>query len=325
MSAPSGEVSEVWPVWHDFVDNWRATDAHWIRDRVVNLFDNAGARSTALTGQTLVPGGLSFLQDVFSLEFYKGGDPALAASWESVRYPNLSVTQATNQVLLRYVSTAGAIAGSGVILDNTGTASIEKLNAGLGTMLANINGITLHTGAVGNRTVLMATDATALTIDSPVKLASTLAVTGALTAPSVALTGAATAATVTATGQVQGATVVATGQSSGASGLFGSIALLSNKSGWASLQHNSASSGTQYGFFADANGNTSVNGGANAVNGQLNVANGMTVAGYTRLQGGAEISPPGKTATAIAGLIVVGGRGPGSGDNYPDGTIWIQV
>ena len=300
-TVPSSPVDERWPVWTDLSDNWRAADAHWLRDRVVNMFDNAAARSTALTGQTLVPGGLSFLQDVPSLEFYKSGDPGLASSWESVRYPNLAVTSDATTVQLRRTG-----AGSGLILDSSGVANTEKLNAGLGALIVGVAGATLHTGVAGNKTVLLATDATALTIDSPVKIA------GALTAPSVALTGALTAATVTATGQVQGATTVATGQASGATVLAGSNALLSMSGGAAALSY---STQTGSGFRANSDGTNTVLGALTTA--ALTTA-AITANGVVTMNAGGKI----QSGVDVAGLVVSTVAPTGS-DTQPNGTIWI--
>lgn len=298
-TAPVSPAAEVWPVWTDFVDNWRAVDAHWFRARVVNMFDNATARTNANMGTPLI-GALSYLQDVDSLEMYKS-----TGVWESVRYPNLAVASTTGPpatVALRQTA-----AGSGIILQSDGVAAIEKLNAGLGVLNVTSTGAAIKTGA---KTVLLTTDATALAVDSPVKVTGTLSATGALSAPSAALTGALTAATVTGTGQVQGATVVATGQSSGATGLFGTIAMASNQSGWAAFGHNSQPS---RGFWAGSGGEAQVIGATVTLNGPVTAANVIT------LSSGGKINPGN---VDMAGLVITN-RAPGGGDTQRDGTIWI--
>jgi hypothetical protein len=293
-------ASETWPVWQDFVDNWRAVDAHWFRARVVNMFDSATARTNA--AMTPLAGSLSYLQDIDSLEMYKS-----SGAWESVRYPNLTVSSDSTTITLRRTG-----AGSGLVLDNTGYANIEKLNAGLGVLNVISTGATFKTGT---KAVTLTTDTAQLLIDSPVRITGALSTTGALSAPSLALTGALTSATVTATGQVQGATVVATGQSSGVSGLFGTIALVSSISSEASLAHNSA---TTSGFRAASNGSTNIIGTSIGLTGAVTASAAVTVNGVLTMSGGGKI----QSGVDVAGLVV-STVAPGAGDTQPNGTIWI--
>lgn len=311
MSAPGTEVIEAWPVWTDFVDNWRAIDAHWIRDRVVNIFDDNTKRGAS--GIVPIQGTLTFLQGTNSLEFYKGGTPSLAASWESVRYPNLAVTSDATTVTLRQTS-----GGSGIVLASDGTANIEKLNAGLGTLLANVAGVSIKTGA---KTVVLTTGGTSLAIDSPVTITGTLNATGAFTAASAALTGAVTAASATISGTVSGGVV------NGGSGTIGGVALSGNRV--------TASSGLNSGnghFYGDS-GSALMRyandtgpyiqvtaGGANfSGGGQFDFYTGVRFLNnnypvyYYAGNGG---------AVNIAPSFYSGGD-PGAG-NFPDGTIWIN-
>jgi hypothetical protein len=310
-TVPTSPTDERWPVWTDFQDNWRAVDAHWIRARVVNVFDNLAARTTALTSVTPLVGALSYLQNIDSLEMYKS-----TGAWESVRYPNLSVT-GTTALTLRQVS-----AGSGIILQNDGYAAIEKLNAGLGVMLVGTAGVSVKTGA---RTVLLATDATQLTIDSPVKVTGALTATGALSGTSLALTAAVTGVTnITATGTIQGASVIGTTDVRGASVYGSGVAQLTVNGGYASFQHNTAPT---YGFRVGSDGNTIISGGGqgNTVYGTTNHTGALSVGGNLTLTSGTSLNPAGTSAVPLAGIIVVNGRGPVAGDNQPNGTIWIQV
>lgn len=312
MSAPGTEVIEAWPVWTDFVDNWRAIDAHWIRDRVVNIFDDNTKRGAS--GIVPIQGTLTFLQGTNSLEFYKGGTPSLAASWESVRYPNLAVSSDATTVTLRQTS-----GGSGIILASDGTANIEKLNAGLGTLLANVAGVTLKVGA--NKAVVLATNATALTVDSPVSITGTLNATGALTVPSATLSGTLTAANASISGTVSGGVV------NGGSGTIGGVALSGNKVvASAGLQsangHFYGDSGSALMRYASDSGPyiQVTAGGANyAGGGQFDfyagvrfLNNNYPVYYYAGNGGAVNIAPS-----------FYSGGDPGAG-NFPDGTIWIN-
>lgn len=313
MPAPSAETSEVWPVWTDLVDNWRAIDVHWMRDRVVNLFDNLAARTSS--GIAPLAGSLSFLQDINSLEFYRND-----GKWESVRYPNLSVTSAAGPPAT--VSLRQTAAGTGITLQSDGYAAIEKLNAGLSTLLVDTTGATLKVGA--GKAVKFATDAVSggsLTIDSPVKITGTLSATGALNAPSLTLTGNLTVAGVTASGTVQGATMTSTGQINGGNLLAGGLAWVGNNGGWASFQHVSQPS---YGFRAHPAGDTVIAGVTNTIYGTTNHTGPLTVGGGFVLRSDTALAPAGTSAVPLAGIIVVG-RGPDGNDAQPNGTIWIQV
>ena len=312
---PGTDTDERWPTWTDFQDNWRATDAHWLRDRVVNLFDNATVRSNSGINAQALLGTLSFLQDVNSLEFYKGTNV-----WESVRYPNLAVTSDSTTVQLRRTG-----AGSGIVLQSDGYAAIEKLNAGLGTMLVGVGGVSVHTGAAGNRTALLSTDASQLLIDSPVRITGAMTATGALSGTSLAMSGAITGATaITASGQIQGGSVVGTGDVRGANVYGSGIAQLTNNGGYASFQHNAQPS---YGFRAGSDGTVIISGAGqgNIIYGNTNHTASLQVGGNLTLVGGTSLNPSGTSAVPLAGIIVVGGRGPGGGDAQPNGTIWIQV
>jgi len=302
MSAPSSPTAEVWPVWTDFVDNWRAVDAHWFRARVVNVFDNAAARTTALSSNTPIIGALTYLQDVDSLEMYKS-----TGAWESVRYPNLAVTSDSTTVQLRRTG-----AGAGISLQSDGYAAIEKLNAGLGALNVTSTAAALKTGA---KTVTLTTDATQLLVDSPVRVTGALTTTGALSAPSLALTGALTSATVTATGAVTGATTVATGQASGGTGLFGTIALASNSGGNAAFAHNSSQAN---GLRAGSDGTVSLTGTSVGLVGAVTATGALTVTGVLTMNGGGKL----QSGVDVAGLVV-STVAPTASDTQPNGTIWI--
>lgn len=307
MSAPAAPTDEVWPVWTDFVDNWRAVDAHWFRDRVVNLFDNAAARLASGINGAALPGSLSFLQDVNSLEFFKGG-----TAWESVRYPNLSVTSDSTSVLLRQTA-----AGSGVQLINDGTARIDKLNGGAGVLLVDTTGVSIKTGA---KTVKMTTDAAQLLVDSPVSITGALAASGAISGASAALTAGLTAASATLTGTLSAGTV------NGTSGTIGGVGIASNRV--------TASDGALF------NGGRFYGQGANA----MMQANGggpylQVTTGGAAYGGGGQFdfyanarflnnTYPVYYYASNAGAVNIApsfysGGDPGAG-NFPDGTIWIS-
>jgi hypothetical protein len=313
--APGTETLEAWPTWTDFVDNWRAVDAHWIRDRVVNLFDDNTKR--AASNIAPLPGTLSFLQSTNSLEFYKSGDPKLAASWESVRYPNLAVSSDATTVTLRQTA-----AGSGIILGSDGTGNIEKLNAGLGTVLADVAGVTLKVGA---KTVVLATNAAGLTVDSPVSVTGTLSASGALTAASAALSGAVTAASAAISGILSGGTV------NGGSGLIGGVTLSGNRVTAGTGAAGGMVSGSGH-FYGDASSalmrhssdtgpylQVTSSGGLFSGGGQfdffttMRMLSGNVIQYYYNNNTQAVNIPPSFYAASD----------PGAG-NFPDGTIWIN-
>jgi hypothetical protein len=307
MSAPSSPVAEVWPVWTDFVDNWRAIDAHWFRDRVVNVFDNVAARTASGINASAIQGSLTFLQDVNSLEFYKG-----ANVWESVRYPNLAVSSDATTVTLRQTS-----AGSGIILQSDGTAAIEKLNAGLGTMLVGVAGLTLKVGA--NKAVVLTTDATSLAINSPVKVTGDISASTATIAGAASIGGTLTVPNIGMSGTLTG------GVLNGSSGTIGGVAMSGNRvtPSDGMLANGGRFRGDGASAIMQANGGgpylqVTTGGGAYAGGGQFDFYNNVRFLNntypvyYYAGNGG---------AVNIAPSFYSGGD-PGAG-NFPDGTIWI--
>ena len=117
MAKPTAATDEIYPVWTDLVDNWRAVDAHWLRNRTVQIFDDNAERISVITAP--FPGQLSYLKTPKSLEFYHD------TVWESVRYPNLTVTSDATTVTLRQVA-----AGSGIVLASDGSTSIAYAHRG---------------------------------------------------------------------------------------------------------------------------------------------------------------------------------------------------
>ncbi len=306
MSAPSSPVAEVWPVWTDFVDNWRAIDAHWFRDRVVNIFDNAAARTAAGINASAIQGSLTFLQDVNSLEFYKG-----ANVWESVRYPNLAVSSDATTVTLRQTS-----AGSGIILQSDGTAAIEKLNAGLGALLVNSTSMSLKTGA---KTVVLTTDAASLLINSPVVVTGQVTATAAQVNGALGVTGTLTVPNINMSGTLSG------GVLNGSSGTIGGVAMSGNRvtPSDGMLANGGRFRGDGASAIMQANGGgpylqVTTGGGAYAGGGQFDFYNNVRFLNntypvyYYAGNGG---------AVNIAPSFYSGGD-PGAG-NFPDGTIWI--
>jgi hypothetical protein len=303
MSAPSSPVAEVWPVWTDFVDNWRAIDAHWFRDRVVNVFDNAAARSASGINASAIQGSLTFLQDVNSLEFYKGSNV-----WESVRYPNLAVSSDATTVTLRQTA-----AGSGIVLQNDGTAAIEKLNAGLGALVVNSTSLSIKTGA---RTVVLTTGGTSLAINSPVVITGDVSATtanisgaasigGTLTVPNISMSGGVLNGSSGTIGgvAVSGNTVAASNGFNSQSGSF------YGDSGSAIMRHSNRSGP----YLQVTSGGAAYNGGGQFdFYSTVRFLNNTYPVYYYAGNGG---------AVNIAPSFYSGGD-PGAG-NFPDGTIWI--
>src|SRR4249920_3760527 len=145
MSVPTAPTDEIFPVWTDLVNNWRAVDAHWLRNRTVQIFDDAAERTSVITSP--FQGQLSYLKGTDSLEFRK------ASAWESVRYPNLTVASDATTVSMRRTG-----AGTGLILKSDGSTEIASLFAGSGGLGATVDntGLSLK---VGTKTVKLVTDA----------------------------------------------------------------------------------------------------------------------------------------------------------------------
>lgn len=306
MSAPSSPVAEVWPVWTDFVDNWRAIDAHWFRDRVVNIFDNAAARTAAGINASAIQGSLTFLQDVNSLEFYKG-----ANVWESVRYPNLAVSSDATTVTLRQTA-----AGSGIILQSDGTAAIEKLNAGLGALVVNTTSMSLKTGA---KTVVLTTDAASLLINSPVvvtglvtatsgQINGALGVTGTLTVPNINMSGTLSGGVLNGSSGTIGGVAIASNRVTASSGFLASAGLYSGDGSSAIMR---ANGGGPYLQVTTGNGIYAGGGTFDFYNNVRFLNNTYPVYYYAGNGGAVNIAPS-----------FYSGGDPGAG-NFPDGTIWI--
>src|SRR5262252_415433 len=126
QAAPPGPGSDVFPVWTNLSDNWRAEDAHWLRNRSIQIFTGVAQRNSEMGsgGANAVYGMLSIIPKTPpapapvdpNLSVYGGPDFWNGGAWESVRYPNLAVDwSVANQISLKYLG-----AGSGIVMDNNG-------------------------------------------------------------------------------------------------------------------------------------------------------------------------------------------------------------
>src|SRR5215510_1832611 len=98
MPVPAAPTDIMFPNWTNQVDNWREQDAEWLRNRSVQIFPDAAARTANLA---TVPqfGVVSILQAPGAgtpggPEFWNG------SAWESVRYANLNVISDATSVTL---------------------------------------------------------------------------------------------------------------------------------------------------------------------------------------------------------------------------------
>src|SRR5262252_3786274 len=183
QAAPPNETSVVWPTWTNLVDNWRAQDAGWLRNRSIQIFPDAATRTSVLSGVTLIAGMLSYIQTgsvAGGPDFYDG------SAWTSIRYPNLNVISDATSVTLRRQG-----AGTGVQLMNDGSVNMAKAFMGTGGIGATIDntGILLKIGA---DTAKLTTDANGFAMDSPLNITGGLQTSALATLNSLTVTGATT-------------------------------------------------------------------------------------------------------------------------------------
>lgn len=315
MTAPTSPTDESFPVWTDLVDNWRAIDAHWLRNRSVQIFPDATARNTALGGSAM-KGMLSYLDTTPPAGHPGGPDFYDGSAWQSVRYPNLNVTSDATSVTLRQVS-----AGSGISLLSDGSVNIAKAfigTGGIGSTLDN-TGIAVK---VGTKTVKLATDTTALTVDSPVKVTgnidSTGTITGAVvTAPTINSSTTINAAAITASGTVQGNVISGGTAQAGPTG----EAVLVYESSQARMRHKSTGASAWLGM--NSSGALEVKGASIALNGPVTASAAATFQAASSFQARPTVDVPGKVSAGVA-MVMVSSTDPGS-TNAPDGTIWFKI
>jgi hypothetical protein len=305
---PTTPTDEIYPVWTDLVNNWRAVDAHWIRDRLVQVFDDATERTSVL-GASARQGMLSYLKGTDSLEFRK------ASAWESVRYPNLAVTSDATTVNLRRTG-----AGSGLTLKSDGSTEITTLFAGTGGLgsLLDSTGLSIKVGA---KTVKFITDSTQLLVDSPVKVTGDVEATAALKGASAALTGNLTAVNATLTGTLTGTGATMTGTVSVGILRSGNAEFTTDTT--LAVFRNLVSPTNRLAF--STTGAATLIGSTVAITGATTFANKITgSAGIDLLASASNITGPSMTNAPVAGVIAMN-RAPTGSDVYPDNTIWFQI
>lgn len=314
MPAPSSPTAAIFPDWTNLVDNWRDTDAEWLRNRIVSPFADAASRDTVMTPVAKNFGMMSILQ---AGSVAGGPDFWNGAAWESVRYPNLAVTSDATSVTLKRQG-----AGTGVQLINDGSVNMAKTFVGTGSwptgpgVLLDNTGLSLKIGA---KTVKLSTDGTQLLVDSPVLISGALTLTGALTVPSETVTGAlavqgtttlaaATATSVAATGLVSGGNVNGGDAQLGTVGVFGV------------LRHRSGGSAV---VSVGSDSTVKIDGSTLTINPPTTLAGAVTVAGAATFTARPVLSLPGTSAGVwIAGIRAVSGNvAPSQAD--PDGTIYF--
>jgi hypothetical protein len=303
MPAPVSATALVFPDWTDLTDTWREIDAEWLRNRSVNILADAAARTAAITAP--LKGMIAPVQSgTGAPDFFNG------AAWESVRYPNLDVISDGTSATLRRT---GASPATGIQLVNDGSVNIAKGflgTGGIGSTLDN-TGIAIKVGA---KTVKLATNATQLTVDSPVLITGAVNVTGAVTA-----TGAVQGATVTGTTSITGGTVA------GTTGTF-SAALqgLIVQAGTVQLNGNQvkATAGTAALTLA-ADSTVTLAGTGLTINPPTTLASTVAITGVATFAAQPVLSIPTFLAgIKLAGLIVVAGNVAPT-QNAPDGTIYF--
>jgi hypothetical protein len=303
MPAPVSATALVFPDWTDLTDTWREIDAEWLRNRSVNILADAAARTAAITAP--LKGMIAPVQSgTGAPDFFNG------AAWESVRYPNLDVISDGTSATLRRT---GASPATGIQLVNDGSVNIAKGflgTGGIGSTLDN-TGIAIKVGA---KTVKLATNATQLTVDSPVLITGAVNVTGAVTA-----TGAVQGATVTGTTSITGGTVA------GTTGTF-SAALqgLTVQAGTVQLNGNQvkATAGTAALTLA-ADSTVTLAGTGLTINPPTTLASTVAITGVATFAAQPVLSIPTFLAgIKLAGLIVVAGNVAPT-QNAPDGTIYF--
>lgn len=311
-TAPPAAGSNVFPVWTDLQDTWRATDAHWLRNRTIQIFPDAASRTTALAGQTSF-GMLSILQ---AGSVAGGPDFWNGSAWESTRYPNLNVTSDGTSVTLKR---EGASPSTGLQLLNDGSVNIAKEFVGTGGV-GSTQDTTGFTIKIGGKTVKLATDATSLTVDSPVAITGTLSATGAITAPSL------TVPTITSTGTINAVAIAATGaiSSSGAvSGatVTGGDVILGSAAPYGTLKHRTGSGTAEIDIGSDST--VRILGTALTVNPATTFAGAITVNGAATFKVPPVVSQAGKDASIQEAMIIMASGNVTPTSNPPDGTLFV--
>lgn len=302
MPAPAAVTDLIWPDWTNLTDTWRDTDAEWLRNRIVGLFADSAGRTAAVAAP--MKGSISSVASgTGEPEFYTG------SAWQTVRYPNLDVISDGTSATLRRL---GAAPATGVQLVNDGSVNISKLFAGAGGIGSTLD----NTGVavkVGAKTVKLATNATQLTIDSPVNITGALAASGAITAPSAAIP-ILTATTSLTVGAVNAATVAATGALSAASVTVDTVLLDNNQI--------KATAGTAALTLA-TDSTVALAGASVAIAPPATFASTVAITGVTTFAAQPVLSVPTFLAgIKLAGIIVVAGNVAPT-QNAPDGTLYV--
>jgi hypothetical protein len=315
MAAPPAATSVVWPDWANGFDTWREQDAEWLRNRIVGVFPDAGSASGRDTIMNPVAKSYGMMSILQSGSVAGGPDFWNGAAWESIRYPNLNVTSDANGVTLKRQG-----AGTGIQLLTDGSVNMAKAfvgTGGVGSTLDN-TGVAVKIGA---KTVKLATDATQLTIDSPVSIAGGLTLTGALSVPSATVTGGLTVQGNTSVQGLAAASVAATGLVAGGS-VNGGDAQLATVGVYGTLRHRVGGTAA-VGVGSDST--VKIDGTSVAVNPPTTFAGVVNVNGQTNFVGRpflAFTAVGANVPTWVAGIYAVSGNVAPS-QACPDGTIYI--
>ena len=312
MPAPGSSTdSTLFPDWTNLVDNWRDTDAEWLRNRVNQPFPDVATRNSIMTGKAQF-GMLSTLQ---SGSVAGGPDFWDGATWQSIRYPNLGFTSDGTSFTLRRQG-----AGTGVQLMSDGSVNMVKAVVGTGGLGETLDqtGISMK---VGTKTVKLATDAAGLTVDSPVTVTGTPTATGAISAPSITVPNITSTGTIAASA-VTAASVTATGAVTGAAVQGGDV-LLGSAPPLGTIKHRSGGS-AQIGVGSDST--VQIAGTSMSVAPPTTFASTVNVNGQTNFVGRpvfAFTAAGQNVQTWVAGIYAVAGGGAPT-QACPDGTIYIS-
>jgi hypothetical protein len=310
MAAPGSATATVWPDWANGFDNWREQDAEWLRNRIVSPFPDVATRDTIMNPVAKSFGMMSILQAgsvAGAPDFWNG------AAWESIRYPNLNVTSDATSVTLKRQG-----AGSGIQLMNDGSVNTVKNVVGTGGIgyVGDTTGISMKIGA---KTVKLATDATQLTIDSPVSIAGGLTLTGALSVNSVNVTAGLTVGGTLGAQAITATTLTASGLVAGGS-VNGGDAQLATVGIFGVLRHRSGGTGV---VSVGSDSTLKIDGASLAVNPPTTFAGTITANGVTNFVGQPNLAITGKTSVMVAGIVAVAGNTPPGSLNAPDGTLYV--
>lgn len=277
--------------WTNNVDKWREQDAEWLQARSVLRYADVADAATDTPTHT-ADGSVAFVDDAD-----KRFVGRVSGSWQRfLTTSNLSVpTDSGTSVLLRHASGGTGLAlGSdggvsvGGALTVTGASSFTGA-ATFGTI--NVGSVGLSMNGSGQAEFSGTVKATSLTTTSGISGAS-IAVTGAASAASLTVSG-----TFTANGTVTGSGSVSLPEVTGTSFVVGGSLKLSGTT----LTHTTASS-PSVAITSGSSGTLTLK-----VNG-----------------GGKAVLDDGSSLTAPVASYVVSASAPVAED-YPDGTIWLQV